>query len=239
MAEKIEKLNIYQKLEKISEIVDVIKKEKNGFNYTYVDISDILVRVKYGMRKYGLSLIPRIVPGTTKVVPTTFVKTKIDRVSKQPYDETKVEMVISCDTVMTWVDNDDPSMTVEIPWTITGCQEDVSQAFGSALTYCERYFLVSFFHISTVERDDVDAYRSKQKETEAAEAKSIAEEIVKSFDELAKEFVGSAKDEAAAKEQLLSLTSKYVKGGNYNKIDNPKLAAKMLQEFKDTLGKEK
>lgn len=232
-----EELNIYQKLAKIGEMVEVIKKEKTGFNYNYVDIADILVRVRAGMRKYHLSLVPTIVPDTLKVDPITFVKTKISRDTKQPYDESKVEMVVSADTIMEWINNDDPSEKIVINWSITGCQEDPSQAFGSALTYCERQFLTAFFHIATVDTD-VDTYRSKQREAEAAENQAIVAEIIKTIDEMSKDYVANAKDVEAAKEEILKLTSKYVKGGNYKKIDNPNLAAKLLQEFKDTFMKE-
>ena len=214
-------------------MVDVIKKEKTGFNYKYTDISEILAKVKTGMKKYGISLIPTIVPDTLIVEPVTFVKTKIDRTTKQPYDETKVEMVIKADTIMEWINNDDPSEKIIVNWVVTGCQEDPSQALGSALTYCERQFLTAYFHIATVD-NDVDTYRSKQREAEEAENKAIVDEIIKSIDEMSKEYVANAKDVDVAKKELLALTGKYVKGGNYKKIDNVALAAKLLQEFKDT-----
>ena len=118
-----EKLNLYQKLAKIGELVDVVAKNKAGFNYKYTDITDILAKVKHGMKKYSVSLIPTIVPGTMTVEPTTFVKTKVDRNTKQPYDETKVEMVVKADTNMRWIDNEDPESYIDIPWSITGCQD--------------------------------------------------------------------------------------------------------------------
>ena len=228
-----ETLNIYQKLAKVGKMVDVIKKEKSGFNYKYTDITEILARVKTGMEKYGLSLIPTIVPDTMTCEPVTFVKTKVARNTKQPYDETKVEMVVKADTIMEWINNDNPSEKVVVNWVVTGCQEDPSQALGSALTYCERQFLQSFFHIATTE-NDVDTYRSKQKAAEAAENKAILDEIIKTIDELSKDYVANAEDMETAREAIFSLTSKYVKGGNYKKIDNANLAAKLLQEFKDT-----
>lgn len=214
-------------------MVDVIRKEKSGFNYKYTDITEILARVKTGMKKYHISLIPTIVPGTLVVEPINFVKTKVDKNTKQPYDETKVEMVVKADTIMEWVNDDNPAEKITINWVVTGCQEDPSQAFGSALTYCERQFLTAYFHIATTE-GDVDTYRSKQREAEAAENKAIVEEIIKQVDEMSKDYVANAPDMEAAKAAILAVTSKYVKGGNYKKIDNPNLAAKLLQEFKDT-----
>ena len=228
-----EKLNLYQKLAKIGELVDVVAKNKAGFNYKYTDITEILARVKHGMKKYNVSLVPTIIPGTMVVKPTTFVKTKVDRNTKQPYDETKVEMMVQADTNMRWIDNENPESFIDIPWAITGCQEDPSQAFGSALTYCERQFLTAYFHIATTD-SDVDTYRSKQREVEAAENRAIVDEIIKEIDTMSKDFVAGAPDVEKAKEDLLKVTSKYVKGGNYRKIDNAALAAKLLQELKDT-----
>jgi hypothetical protein len=133
---------------------------------------------------------------------------------------------------MRWVDNENPESYIDVPWVVTGCQEDPSQALGSALTYCERQFLQAFFHIATVD-NDVDTYRSKQKEAEAAENRAIVEEIIKEIDSISKEYVANSSDMDAAKAQLLEVTSKYVKGGNYNKIDNASLAAKLLQECQE------
>ena len=224
--------NIYQKLAKVRQMVEVIQKDKAGFNYKYVDITSILARVSLGMRKYKLSLIPSIIPGTLSVEPITFVKTKIDKVSKQPYQETKVEIRVHADMNFRWLNDEDPSEFIDVSWVLSGCQEDPSQALGSALTYCTRQFLTSYFQIAQPENDP-DSFRSKQKEAEFAENKAITEEIIKEVDAMIQEFVKGATDEDEARDQVLKLTGKYVKGGNYKKIDNPKLASKLMQEFKE------
>ena len=56
-----ENLNLYQKLAKIRKIVDVVTKQKSGFKYTYADINEILAKVKGGMERYGVSLIPEMI----------------------------------------------------------------------------------------------------------------------------------------------------------------------------------
>ena len=68
-----ENLNLVQKLAKIRNISDVAKKSKQGYGYTYSDITEILANVTAGMKKYSVSLIPAIVPGT------------IDGISETPY----------------------------------------------------------------------------------------------------------------------------------------------------------
>jgi hypothetical protein len=228
-----ESLNIYQKLAKIRKLVEVIAKDKAGFNYTYVGIDTILARISVGMRQNKLSLIPSIVPGTLRVVPHEFIKSKVDKKTKEIFDSKEMETVVYADMNFRWVNDDNPSEFIDIPWVLTGSQEDPSQALGSALTYCSRYFLLQYFQIATPDNDP-DQFRSKQREAEAAENKAILDEIIRSVDEMSKDYVANAIDMEAAKEAILALTSKYVKGGNYKKIDNPNLAAKLLQEMKDT-----
>lgn len=226
-------MNIYQKLAKIRKLVEVLVKDKSGFNYRYVGIDTILAKISVGMHQNKLSLIPSIVPGTLKVEPHEFVKSKVDKKTKEVYDSHEAEIVVTAEMNFRWVNDEDPEEFIDVPWVISGSQEDPSQALGSALTYCTRYFLLNYFQIAQPE-NDVDAYRSKQREAEAAEAKAITDEIIKTVDEAIQEYVKTSEKEDEARDAVLKLTSKYVKGGNYKKIDNPHLASKLLQEFKDT-----
>lgn len=228
-----EKLNLFQKLAKIRKIAEVVAKDRSGYNYTYAGIDSILAKVTTGMKQQGVSLVPSIVAGTLEVNPHEYIKTKTDKKTKEVFDSKEMEYVVHADMNFRWVNDEKPSEYIDVPWVLTGSQEDPSQALGSALTYCSRYFLLQYFSIATPDQD-VDVYRSKQKEAEEAENKAIVDEIIKEIDELSKDYVANAPDMEAAKESILTLTSKYVKGGNYKKIDNPNLAAKLLKEFKDT-----
>lgn len=219
-------MNIYQKLAKIRSIADAVKKDKKGFNYNYADITEILAKVTAGMNKYGISLIPSAVPGSFKVEQVTNVKTKTTK-DGAPYDQTTTEMLVSGDMIFTWVNDADPSDRIEVPWFLTGMQEDPSQAFGSGDTYTTRYFLTSYFQIAQPETD-VDTYRSKQKKAEAEEEASIAESIVKEYDIKVRDYLSSHPDDAS---KVKELTTKYIKSGDYTKIKEPKLASKMLDEF--------
>lgn len=228
MAEQ-EQLNIYQKLAKIRKQVEVIQKNKRGYGYTYVSEEEILAKITVFMDKYHLSLVPGIVGGTTKVEPYPYKKTKTTK-GGEIYEENVNEVLVSADMTWTWVNNDNPEEKVVVGWTLVGQQSDASQAFGSGLTYSDRYFLLKYFNVATTD-DDPDAHRSKQRAAEAAEDKMIAEQIIGTFDEVVKAFLKANESKA---EDVKKFVSKYAKGGNYFAITESTLAAKLLDDFKET-----
>ena len=189
-----EQMNLIQKLAKIRAISDVVSKEKRGYNYSYADITSILAKITAGMKKYGVSLIPQIVPGTSHVEQNVVTNTKFDKTGKA-YDNTVTEMLVSADMVFKWVNDENPDEFIEVPWFVTGSQSDPSQALGSGLTYCTRYFLCNYFQIAQAD-SDVDAYRSKQKEAEVSEDKAIAEELVAKFDGMLKAYLADNPNKA-------------------------------------------
>lgn len=226
-----EKLNLIQKLAKIRAIVDVAVKDKRGYNYSYADITQILAQVKAGMKKYGISLIPTITPGTSRVSQITTVNSKFTKTG-EPYEQKTTEMLYQADMVFRWVDDERPDeVYLDVPWTVTGSQADPSQAFGSAMTYCTRYFLTNYFQIPQVAAEDVNAYRSRQKEAEASEEKAVAEEIICQFDSELKAYLP---DHADKSDDVKKFISRYVKNADYFKIKEPKLAAKLLDDFRKT-----
>lgn len=229
-----ETLNIHQKLAKIRKQVEVIQKNKSGFNYKYVTDDELLAKVTAFMDKYGLSLIPSIVQDTLQHEQYHYLKTKYDKVSKQYYDEHNNEIIVSADMVFTWINNENPAERVEVPWVTIGQQADSSQAFGSGLTYSMRYFLLKFFNIATPD-DDVDNWRSKQREAEAAEDLAIAKQIIEELDREVKAFLAKSPDKS---DEVKALMSRYVKNSNYFAITESALATKLLAEFKETFIKE-
>lgn len=224
-----EELNLVQKLAKIRAISDAVSKDKKGYNYTYADITDILAKVTAGMKKYGVSLIPQIVPNTASVSQNVVVNTKFDKTGKS-YENTVTEMLVKADMIFKWVNDDNPMECIEVPWFVTGSQGDPSQAFGSGLTYCTRYFLTSYFQIAQ-SNTDVDEYRSKQKEAEVSEDKAIAEEIIAQFDSMVKGFLTDNQDK---QDSVKKFIGKYAKNANYFAIKEPNLASKLLSDFKST-----
>ena len=225
-----ERLNLVQKLAKIRAIADVAVKDKRGYNYSYADITQILASVKSGMKKYGISLIPMITPGTSSVTQLHTVTTKFTKTGEQ-YEQKADEMLYQADMVFKWVNDDDPNEYIDVPWTVTGSQADPSQAFGSAMTYCTRYFLTNYFQIAQAVAEDVDSYRSRQKEAEVSEEKAIADEIIKQFDTEFKAYISDHPDDI---EKLKKFVQRYVKSADYFKIKEPALATKLLEDFRKT-----
>lgn len=206
-------LNLYQKLAKIRAMSDVVSRDKRGYNYTYADITAILANITAGMKKYGVSLIPNVVPGTANVSPNVTVNTKFDKTGK-PYEQTVTEMLVSAQMIFRWVNDEAPDEFIEVPWFITGSQQDPSQAFGSALTYCTRYFLTNYFQIAQAD-SDVDAYRSKQKAAEASEEKAVAEGIIAEFDTMLRQFLADHPDR---NDDAKKFISRFAKNANYTAI---------------------
>lgn len=224
-----EQMNIYQKLARIRKQVEVIQKNKSGYGYKYVSEDEILAKISVFMDKYGLSLIPNIKQGSTIVSPYTYKKTKTTG-KGDIYEENNNEVLVSADMTWSWVNNDNPEERIDVEWALVGQQGDASQAFGSGLTYSNRYFLLKFFNIATPDADP-DAFRSKQRAAETAEDKMIAEQIIQSFDETLKAYLNANKDKT---DDVKKFVSKYAKGGNYFAITESMLAGKLLSDFKET-----
>lgn len=221
-------LNLYQKLAKIRKQVEVVQKNKSGYGYKYVTDDELLAKITVGMDKYGVSLVPNIVPGTLRVEPYTYKKTKRDK--NGSYEETVNEFTAVCDMSYVWVNNDNPEETVTVSWSMVGQQSDASQCLGSGLTYSMRYFLLKYFNVATPD-DDPDNWRSKQKDTEAAEDKALAEQIINTLDGKVKIFLA---ENPKRGEDVKKLMSKYAKGGNYFAITESALASKVLEDFQST-----
>ena len=224
-------MTLIEKLAAIQDLVDVVKKDKKGFNYKYVDINEILAKVKGGMKSYRVSLIPIIVPETSDVQQLTVVNTKFDKQGNM-YEQTSTEMLVTFDMLFKWINNDNPEEVIEVPWFIAGSQADPSQALGSGLKYGKRQFLVNYFHIAE-EEGDIEQYRKKQKEAEEQQDIEVASSIIAEVDKLVKQYLA---DNADKRDEVLKFISKYIKGSNYLKIKEPALAAKLLEDFKNTYG---
>lgn len=224
-------LNIYQKLAKIRKQVEVIQKNKSGYGYKYVSDDELFAKITGFMDKYGISLIPGIVPGSVVAEPYTYKKTKKDKINGEVkiYDEAVNEFLVHGDMTYTWVNNDNPNEKIVVDWALVGNQGDGSQALGSSLTYSMRYFLLKFFNIATPE-DDPDNWRNKQKAAEAAEDREIAAKIIEKLHTAITSFLESHQDKA---EEVKKFVCKYIKSGNYFNITESTIAEKLYNDFAD------
>lgn len=200
------KLNIYQKLAKIRKPVEVIQKNKSGYGYKYVTEDLILAKITGLMDKLGVSLIPSIVPGTTKVHPYSYTKTKFSKTGTQVVENVN-EILVSSDMEWHWINNDDPNDRIVVPWTLVGQQTDASQAFGSGLTYSSRYFMLKYFNIATSD-DDPDNWRAIQKDAESAEDRQIAEQIIAEVHKKVNEYLAVNPD---GKQSIMDTVKKHAR----------------------------
>lgn len=149
--EKVD-LNLSQRILEVKKSIDVFTKDKKGYNYKYVSGTQVLSKIKEKMEEMGLLLFPVI----TNVNPLQMVDVpNRDGVLH-------IEYIVSGLMNYVW-EVAETGEQKTIMWHFTGQQIDPAQAYGSALTYAERYFLMKFFNIPTDELDP-DAKSSKEPE---------------------------------------------------------------------------
>lgn len=224
--------NLYEKLAEIGEAVKILKKDKSGYGYTYVEEADILARIQGKMKEKEVSLVPRITPGTTHWTPRDYVKDVKDKTGKV-YDAKVNEGVVEGEMTFTWVNNADPTETIEVPWYFCGQQSDASQAYGSALTYASRYFLLRYFNIAT--SNDPDALIAKKKREEAEREEKILKDLIDKSRAILNE--AAAADEKSVP-KLQEMVKKIAGTTELKKIKDTAVAAALLDELtKEVAGK--
>jgi hypothetical protein len=149
-------MNLKQKIIEIRKEVSFLQKKTEGYNYKYVTEDQVLFAIKDKMDELGVLLIPSVTSHHSKSI--TY---------KNSYGKDVTENVIEGDMIFTWLDADSDEV-LEVPFALYGQQGDASQAYGSGLTYSNRYFLLKFFQVATNESDP-DKLRSKIKAKEDKE----------------------------------------------------------------------
>ncbi len=135
-------MNLYQKLVELQKSADIFVKDSKSYAYKYVSGSQVLSTIKETKDKLGLLLIPSVTETTTE---------KIDK-----------NYLVKGTMTYTWVNAENPEEVLTTNWALFGAQDDISKAFGSALTYSERYFLLKFLGIPT-DDEDPDKHEEKPK----------------------------------------------------------------------------
>lgn len=136
-------LNVYQKLNILKSVARYFKKTKKGHGFNYAATDQILAKILDKELEIGIL--------------HTLVNTEPR--SRETYDYKSKEGILHHDLLIdgyatwAWVNTDKPSDKIEIQMEYYGQQEDLSQAYGSALTYSERYFLTKTLGIPTTESD--------------------------------------------------------------------------------------
>lgn len=214
------KLNLFEKLAKIRKSVGALQKNKSGYGYKYTTEDEILVRVTAGMDKYGVSLVPMIKPGTGKVVPYQYV----DKKGKDAY-----EIIVSADMIFRWVNDENPQEFLDVDWMLVGQQNDAAQAMGAGLTYTNRYFLLKYFQIATVE-DDPDKWRSKKQSAMEIEEQEEVKKAIVEITDLAKARIAEGVDKESVYAAIAAHTANGSK--NPNAIKDIPTARKVAEQIK-------
>ncbi|MPM14178.1 hypothetical protein SDC9_60538 [bioreactor metagenome] len=211
-------MNLYQKLAKIRKMVGVMQKNKAGYGYKYTTEDEILAKITAGMEKYSVSLLPIIKSGTSGITPYKYV----DKKGKDAY-----EIIVNADMLFRWVNDENPAEFIDVDWLLVGQQSDAAQAVGSGLTYCNRYFLLKYFQVSTVE-DDPDNWRSKK---QAAIDEESMEELKQKHAEIIE--LAAAKISAGANKEAVYKIIADNTGGkkNPNAIKDIVIAQKVYNEI--------
>ena len=142
-------MNLHQKLIEIRKEIDVFQKDTKGFNYSYVSGSQVLGKIQEKMNELGVLLYPEM----NELDHSTFDYKQYNKKTKAMDDKT--DFVISGTMKYVWQNAENPEEVIRINWNTYGQQDDISKAYGSALTYSERYFLLKFFNAPT-DDDDPD-----------------------------------------------------------------------------------
>lgn len=174
-------MNLHQKLVEIRKDIGGFTKDKKSFNYEYVSGSQVLSKIQHKMNELGVLLIPQVNEQHFH-----------EHTYKDKYSKDKLDFIVHGSMTYTWINADDPQDKLEVPFYYTGQQDDISKAFGSGLTYSERYFVIKFFNLPT-DADDPDGKDTsgrtktqhqvpqKTKQTFGTEVKMISEAQIKAI----------------------------------------------------------
>lgn len=146
--------NLYQRILDVKANIEGFTKDAEGYKYNYVEGSQILHKIRKKMEDNSLLLFPSVKQASYSEIEVV-VKGK-----KKP------NILVEMDMTYTFLNADSPEEQLVIPFFAIGHQDDASKAYGTALTYAERYFLLKFFNIPTDE-DDADAKQKREKHTKA------------------------------------------------------------------------
>lgn len=149
-------MNVYQKIIEVKKVVKCFLKdaETSGKgSYAYTSGSQILSAIKEKMEEIGLLFLP---VETVHRGWTTFNY-------KNSYGDDKTDFIVEGELFYEWINADEPTDRQRVSFEYYGQQNDISKAFGSALTYSERYLLLKSLGAPTDE-DDPDKHTDDKKQ---------------------------------------------------------------------------
>lgn len=167
-------MNIYQKLIEVRKSVPYLQKDaqmKQGdrVQYTYNSSSQVIGAVRKELDEKNLLLITKIVDKRVHMdtVENEEVKNGQSKVKRTTTFFTELDLM------MVWVNGDDPSEIIEVPWYGQGIDTAGEKGVGKALTYAEKTFLLKEFNIAT-DQMDVDSFQDRMEKTSTGRITSNA-----------------------------------------------------------------
>jgi len=159
-------MNLNQKLVSIRKQVEYIQKTETGNQGAkYVDPAVLLRLIRTKMDEVGVLLYPSI---SEPLVVSIDAPT-----SKNPNNKGFLSTQV---VVYTWVDAE-TGEKLPVSWFATGQHlTDPAMAFGGAMTYSERYFLLKFFQIPT-SKDDPEFFDQKSSQNGKVTEKQHSEMV--------------------------------------------------------------
>lgn len=160
-------MNVFQKIIETKKVVKNFLKdaETSGKgSYTYTSGSQILSAIKEKMEEIGLLFLP---VETEHRGWTTFNY-------KNSYGDEKTDFIVEGKLCYEWINAEDPTDRQRVSFEYYGQQNDISKAFGSALTYSERYLLLKSLGAPTDEDDPDKHTEDKAQKKPATKATTTA-----------------------------------------------------------------
>ncbi|MDY8046539.1 ERF family protein [Paenibacillus polymyxa] len=139
------KLNLWQKIVQVRQIAEGFSKDKSSYGYSYVSGNQVLSKIKDKMNELNLLLMP-----------STRVGEHHTHAYKTAKGKDVVDFIVKGEMSYTWINGDAPDEREVVTWAYYGQQDEISKAYGSGLTYSERYYLLKSLGLPTDE-DDPDA----------------------------------------------------------------------------------
>lgn len=137
-------MNLWQKIIEVRKEIQGFVKDTKGFGYSYVSGSQALSKIRPKMDELGILL-----------------KMETHDLKWSTYDytngkgEDKTDFIVSGKVKYTWINVENPEEREECSFDVFGQQDDISKAYGSGLTYSERYFILKTLQAPT-DSDDPD-----------------------------------------------------------------------------------
>lgn len=138
--------NLYQKINEVKKVVKAFTKDsktEGKGSYKYISGTQILSAIKDKMEELQLLLLP---VATEHQSYETFNY-------KNSYGDNKTDFIVTGKISYEWINAENPEERQKVEWQYYGQQNDISKAFGSGLTYSERYILLKSLGVPTDDED--------------------------------------------------------------------------------------